>query len=201
MQLILPRRKNSVESGGEVPKSRPRKRLKKKTVILLIVAAAAVAAAAVGIKSLFFHESGETALTDVTTYGSLSTTITGTGTTLPADSVTYTTASDSEILEVYVSAGDTVEEGDLLYIQDDSELDEEIEEYQDEIYTLQDELESYYEQVEDIQETMAELTVTAPFSGRITEGRGRGQRCIWNRLGRTCGRHQDDIDSVFQLCL
>ena len=99
MQLILPRRKNSVESGGEVPKSRPRKRLKK-TVILLIVAAAAVVAAAVGIKSLFFHESGETALTDVTTYGSLSTTITGTGTTLPADSVTYTTASDSEILEV-----------------------------------------------------------------------------------------------------
>ena len=169
MQLILPRRKNSVEPGGEVPKSRTRKRLKKKTVILLIVAAAAVVAAAVGIKSLFFHESGETALTDVTTYGSLSTTITGTGTTLPADSVTYTTASDSEILEVYVSAGDTVEEGELLYVQDDSELDEEIEEYQDEIYTLQDELESYYEQVEDIQETMAELTVTAPFSGRITE--------------------------------
>ena len=100
MQLILPRRKNSVEPGGEVPKSRPRKRLKKKTVILLIVATAAVVAAAVGIKSLFFHESGETALTDVTTYGSLSTTITGTGTTLPADSVTYNTATDSEIMEV-----------------------------------------------------------------------------------------------------
>ena len=171
MQLVLPKRKspdgfNETEPGLE---HRPRRKLKRKTIILIVVLAAVAAGAAVGIRTLFFSESSSTPLTETTTYGTLATTITGTGTTVPADSVTYTTASDSEILEVYVSAGDTVEVGDLLYVQDDSELDEEIEGYQDEIYTLQDELESYQEQMEDIQETMAELTVTAPFSGRITE--------------------------------
>ena len=171
MQLVLPKRKspdgfNETEPGLE---RRPRRKLKRKTIILIVVLAAVAAGAAVGIRTLFFSESSSTPLAETTTYGTLATTITGTGTTVPADSVTYTTASDSEILEVYVSAGDTVEVGDLLYVQDDSELDEEIEGYQDEIYTLQDELESYQEQMEDIQETMAELTVTAPFSGRITE--------------------------------
>ena len=39
---------------------------------------------------------------------------------MPTDSVTYTTASEAEITGVYVSVGDTVEVGELLYTQDDS---------------------------------------------------------------------------------
>lgn len=59
---------------------------------------------------------------------------------MPADSVTYTTASEAEITGVYVSAGDTVEVGDLLYTQDDSELDDQIEEYQDQITEQENQL-------------------------------------------------------------
>lgn len=90
------------------------------------------------------------ALTETTTYGTLSTAIEGTATTTPNDSVTVTTASAAEILEVYVSAGDTVEAGDLLYVQDDAQLDEEIETYQDEIAELEEELDGYYDQLADL---------------------------------------------------
>ena len=122
-----------------------------------------------GIKTLFFQNETQTALTETTTYGSLSTVIEGTGTTMPADSVTYTTASTTEITGVYVSAGDTVEAGDLLYTQDDSELDEEIEEYQDELTELQNTLSDASDQLSELNERLSDLKVTAPFSGRITD--------------------------------
>ena len=97
------------ESGGECAA---------RAALLLVLALAA--GAALGGKALFFSGEEQTPLTEQTTYGSLSTTLSGTGTTMPADSVTYTTASETEITGVYVSAGDTVEVGELLYTQDDS---------------------------------------------------------------------------------
>ena len=140
-----------------------------KRAVALIVAAAVVVGGGFGIKTLFFQNETQTALTETTTYGSLSTVIEGTGTTMPADSVTYTTASTTEITGVYVSAGDTVEAGDLLYTQDDSELDEEIEEYQDELTELQNTLSDASDQLSELNERLADLKVTAPFSGRITD--------------------------------
>ena len=118
---------------------------------------------------LFFSGEEQTPLTEQTTYGSLSTTLSGTGTTMPADSVTYTTASEAEITGVYVSAGDTVEVGELLYTQDDSELDDQIEEYQDQITEQENQLDDYQEQLAQLQEEIAALTVKAPFAGRITD--------------------------------
>lgn len=140
-----------------------------KRAVALIVAAAVVVGGGFGIKTLFFQNETQTALIETTTYGSLSTVIEGTGTTMPADSVTYTTASTTEITGVYVSAGDTVEAGDLLYTQDDSELDEEIEEYQDELTELQNTLSDASDQLSELSERLSDLKVTAPFSGRITD--------------------------------
>ena len=148
---------------------RPRRKFPKKRLIILVMAFALAGGAAFGVKALFFRTEGAAALTERTTYGSLSTTLEGAGTTMPADSVTVTTASAAEITGVYVSTGDTVAAGDLLYTQDDSELDEQIEEYEQEITTLEEELDDCYEQLAQLSETMAALTVTAPFSGRITE--------------------------------
>ena len=110
------------------------------------------------------------ALTGTTTYGSLSTTIEGTGTTVPADSYTVTAASsEAKITAVYVSAGDTVAVGDLLYTQDDSELDDTIDEYQSQIDDLNDQIDTYNQQLSDLRETMSKLTITAPFAGRVTQ--------------------------------
>lgn len=170
MQLIAVK-KGKMDPEVQTPPAppRPRRKITPKRLVLLAVVAAAVAGGAMGVRQLFFSQEERTALTERTTYGSLATTIEGTGTTVPADSVTYTAASDSEITGVYVSAGDTVEAGQLLYTQDSTELDEQIETYQDEITELENTLSDAQSQLADLNESMAALSVTAPFSGRITD--------------------------------
>ena len=166
MQLMALRKK---AEGSAPPERKPGRRLTVRRGAALLLVLALAAGAALGGKALFFSGEEQTPLTEQTTYGSLSTTLSGTGTTMPADSVTYTTASETEITGVYVSAGDTVEVGELLYTQDDSELDDQIEEYQDQITEQENQLDDYQEQLAQLQEEIAALTVTAPFAGRITD--------------------------------
>lgn len=166
MQLTALRKK---AEGSAPPERKPGRRLTVRRGAALLLVLALAAGAALGGKALFFSGEEQTPLTEQTTYGSLSTTLSGTGTTMPADSVTYTTASEAEITGVYVSAGDTVEVGDLLYTQDDSELDDQIEEYQDQITEQENQLDDYQEQLAQLQEEIAALTVTAPFAGRVTD--------------------------------
>lgn len=165
---LLDRNKQSGPQAAVSP-PRPRRRFKKKTVVIALLLAALIAGGAFGAKALFFTEATRTALSEKTTYGSLSTTIEGTATTLPADSTTITVASTATIEEVFVSAGDTVAVGDPLYTQDDSELDDEIEAYESQIEDYQDQLTASYEQIDTLQDTLSGLTVSAPFSGRLTE--------------------------------
>ena len=166
MQLTALRKK---AEGSAPPERKPGRRLTVRRGAALLLVLALAAGAALGGKALFFSGEEQTPLTEQTTYGSLSTTLSGTGTTMPTDSVTYTTASEAEITGVYVSAGDTVEVGELLYTQDDSELDDQIEEYQDQITEQENQLDDYQEQLAQLQEEIAALTVTAPFAGRITD--------------------------------
>lgn len=170
MQLIAVK-KGKTEPETQLPPApaRPGKKRRPKRLILAAVVIIAAVGGAVGLRQLFFSPAEQTALTERTTYGSLSTTIEGTGTTVPADSVTYTAASDSEITGVYVSAGDTVEEGQLLYTQDSTELDEQIETYQDEITELENTLSDAQSQLTDLKESIAALSVTTPFAGRVTD--------------------------------
>ena len=62
-----------------------------------------------------------------------------------------------------------MEEGDLLFEQDDSEVDEIIAEYEYEILEYEIEIDEARESLSEAQEGLAGLTVTAPFSGRVTE--------------------------------
>ncbi len=155
--------------AAEKTAKRPGRR-RKKTVALIAAAALAAGSCGFGVWKLFFATASAAVLTGQTTYGTLDTTIEGTGTTLPADSVTYTTASgeNAEILKVCVSAGDTVEVGDLLYIQDDAEVDKAIEEYEDDIVDYQSQLDSYHDQLSALYEEMEGLTVTAQAAGHLS---------------------------------
>lgn len=171
---LFAKRKTKETQDGSIPKKKGKLG---KRIIALALVTALLCGAGVGIKALFFTKEEQVALTERTTYGSLATSIQGTGTTMPADSFSVTAASnESKITAVYVSAGDSVEVGDLLYTQDDSELDDQLDEYQkqiddlyDQIGNYNDQLDNYNDQISDLQETMAELTVTAPFSGRVIE--------------------------------
>ena len=103
MQLMALRKK---AEGSAPPERKPGRRLTVRRGAALLLVLALAAGAALGGKALFFSGEEQTPLTEQTTYGSLSTTLSGTGTTMPTDSVTYTTASEAEITGVYVSAGE-----------------------------------------------------------------------------------------------
>ena len=132
----------------------------KKKWILLAAAAVLAVIAAVGIYRLFFAQEKQVPVTGTTTFGSLNETIEGSATTTPADSVTYEISGT--VLEWNVEAGQEVKAGDLLYVLDSSDAEDEILEYEVN-------LEELYEQRADIQESIANQRVTAPFSGRIED--------------------------------
>lgn len=139
-------------------KKRTGKRVTKKTVILLILALMLLAAAAAGVYFLFFKEEERVAVTGTTTYGYLNEAIEGSGTTTPADSVSYDVSGT--VLEWYVEAGQDVTEGDLLYVLDSSDV-------KDEILDSEVELQELYEQLADLRENIDNQRVTADFAGRI----------------------------------
>ena len=145
----LPKRK-----GG------PGKKWSKKRLILSSVAIALVLAGGVGVYALFFTEEERVAVTGETTYGYLNEALEGSGTTTPADSVTYTISGT--VLEWHVETGDNVEEGDLLYVLDASEVEDEMMEYELELTDL-------YEQYEELEDNVSNQRVTADFSGRIED--------------------------------
>lgn len=174
MSLLAKKAKAEAEKTETAPK---KKGGILRRVVPLVLAAALLCGAGFGVKALFFTAEERVALTGTTSYGSLATTVEGTGITVPADSFSVTAASsEGKITGVYVTAGETVTAGQLLYTQDDSELDETLDEYQkqiddlyDQIDSYNDQIDNYTEQIGDLKETMAQLTITAPFSGRITE--------------------------------
>ncbi len=127
-------------------------------VVLLIAALAALSAATVGAYALFFKEEERVAVTGTTSYGFLNKAIEGSGTTTPADSISYDI--NGTVLEWYVEAGQDVEEGDLLYVLDSSDA-------RDEILDNEVELDELYRDLADLQENIDNQRVTAEFSGRV----------------------------------
>ena len=144
---------------AERPKLPGKKGRKKKWITLGILVLLA-AAAGFGIYRLFFAQEERIAVTGTTTYGALNEAIQGSGTTTPADSVTYEITG--KVLEWNVEAGQEVKAGDLLYVLDSSDAEDEMLEYEVD-------LEDLYEQRAEIQESIANQQVTAPFSGRIED--------------------------------
>lgn len=165
----LKRRLGKDKDSAPGPGKKKRKKLGKKQIILLSAGAVVLCVGVYFLVDLFTEEE-LAAVTGEITYGSLTQDISGTGTTTPADSVTYSLPSiEAEVTGWYVEAGDTVEEGDLLFEQDDSEVDEIIAEYEYEILEYEIEIDEARESLTEAQEGLAGLTVTAPFSGRVTE--------------------------------
>ena len=144
---------------AERPRVPGKKGRKKKWIILGILVLLA-AAAGFGISRLFFAQEERLAVTGTTTYGALNEAIQGSGTTTPADSVTYEITG--KVLEWNVEAGQEIHAGDLLYVLDSSDAEDEMLEYEVD-------LEDLYEQRAEIQESIANQQVTAPFSGRIED--------------------------------
>ena len=161
------KKKEARQDAGDAPKKK-RKKLTKKKIIALSCTGVFLVGATVGLIALFSEEELP-AVTGTITYGALDQEISGTGTTTPADSVTYSLPSnDAEVTGWYVEAGDEVKEGDLLFEQDDSAVDDEIADLEYQILEYEIEIDEARENLSEAQDGLAGLTVTAPFSGRVT---------------------------------
>ena len=77
-----------------------RKRRSGRKLVLLLAILAIIAAAAFGVYRLFFAKAEKMAVTGTTTYGSLNEAIEGSGTTVPADSISYSVSGT--VLEWHV---------------------------------------------------------------------------------------------------
>lgn len=94
------------------------------------------------------------------TVGSISTTVSGSGTLASEDTEDVTIPSGVEIDELYVEEGDSVEEGDLLATIDTSSV-------LSALSDVQDQLDELDEQLEEASEDEVSSTVTAGVSGRV----------------------------------
>lgn len=143
----------------------------KKKWALRLVFAVVILAAAVGIYDLFLKEEERVAVTGKTGYGTLNEAIEGSGTTTPADSVSYDV--NGKVLEWLVKPGDEVRAGDLLYVLDSSDAEDQILEHEVE-------LEELYEQLSDLQENLNNQQVGAPFAGRIEQVQAKEGKNVQN---------------------
>ncbi len=152
IKSLLPEKKKQAATNQLPPK--------KRKMVIIVVAILLLAAAAFGLYRLFFAQEERIEITGKTSFGFLNEAIEGSGTTTPADSVSYDVSGT--VLEWLVEPGDQVSAGDLLYVLDSSDMEDAILEYEVELDDL-------YEQLSDLQESIANQNVTAEFSGRVQD--------------------------------
>ncbi len=131
-------------------------------VIGLVVLAVIVAIVAMLMRNFLFGSGKKEILTDVAQISSIQSLVENSGTTRAKNSSTITLSTGGTVQEVYVKEGDQVTEGQPLYVIDSTEAQKSVEEAQKSCQNLQKQLNALYDSVND-------LTVTAPFSGKLLD--------------------------------
>ncbi len=157
-------------------KKKKRKVIRKR-LITLVVVLLICGGVGFGMYQLFHEEEEElTVWSDVVTRGSITSTVTGSGSTKALNASTLTLTSGGEVREVFVSAGDQVEVGDPLYDVDSSEAQKAVEDAKTAVEDAEKGIESaqksvtdYQKQLANLNDSYADLTFTAPFAGKLLD--------------------------------
>ena len=136
-----------------------RRRIVRWTVVLLILAAIVFAAWKFLGKS---DEPEMEAVTDVVTYGSITSTVEGSGLTKAKNSETITLATAGIVQEVYVTEGQMVNEGDPLFIVDSDDARTAVEKARSELEGLQ-------KQMSTLQKDIAGLNLAPAYPGKLMD--------------------------------
>src|SRR5699024_10573914 len=94
--------------------------------------------------------------------GSIQQRASGSGTAKAKETAAITLTAGGTVSEVFVTAGDVVTAGQPLYTIDSQEA-------QDTVAQAAQKLEDLYKDMADLQEEANNLTITAPFAGKLTE--------------------------------
>ena len=142
-------------------KSRDKKKIKR--IIGIVIALAVVGGIAFGLYSLFSEpEVEQEIMRGNVMRGSIESTVTGSGVAMPLDSATITLSGSGKVMEVFVSDGDFVNEGDPLYTIESQDAKNTVE-------NAKKTLENYQKQLDAIYESRGDLNVTAPFAGKLLD--------------------------------
>ena len=145
------------------PKGKGKKKMIQR-IIALAVLAAVVAGTGFGMWYLVFREdsaAGEP-LTDLARLNTIQSVVQGYGTAVPKESAAITLNAAGTVQEVYVEVGQTVFAGDPLYTIDSQAA-------RDNLQKAQEKLDDLYKDLADLQKQLSNLTVRAPFSGKLQD--------------------------------
>jgi multidrug efflux pump subunit AcrA (membrane-fusion protein) len=153
------------ERREKTAKAKKKLRRKKtiRRIIIIILILLVIGAIAFGIMKLFKEEEvQQEILTDFVRTGSIQSMVTGSGVTQPKESKTITLSAGGTVLDVYVTEGQWVEEGEPLYVIDSSEAEEAVK-------NAETSVTDYQKQINNLTKSLEDLTVTAPFSGKLID--------------------------------
>jgi len=144
-------------------KKRKKKRIVRK-IIAIVIVLAIIGGIAFGMYTLFKKPAeGEKEIMSGFVYmGSIQSMVTGSGVTKPNDSTTIVLSASGTVQEVFVQDGDWVNIGDPLYVIDSTEAKEAVE-------AAQETLDGYQEQMDALMASYNNLTITAPFAGKLMD--------------------------------
>lgn len=141
----------------------PRK--KRRKIVRLFVFLLILIAAGLGIRHFLANRNsgGETEiLTDIVRYGSITSTVEGSGLTKAKDSETITLATAGTVTEVYVNEGDTVEPGTPLFVIDSDAARTAVEKARQDVL-------GYEKQLAALMKDIAGLNLSAGYPGKLME--------------------------------
>ncbi len=139
-----------------------RKKKKIKLIVFILLVLAAIIASVLFMKRIFSSEDTKLIITPYSVErGDITTVISSTGTIEPIEQYDISSIARGDVVADYITVGQQVNEGDLLYEVDSTEAQNDIEKAR---ISLQKQQLSYQQTVESIEN----LTVTAPINGTIT---------------------------------
>lgn len=149
------------------PVSRKKKDGKKKMVkrmVALGVTAAVLFGAGFGVWYLVFRNDSTvgTPLYQEAQIGTVQSTVQGNGSAVPKESASITLSAAGTVQEVFVTVGQQVTAGDPLYTIDSQDA-------RDKLQKAQENLDKLLKDMADLQEDAANLTVRAPFAGKLQD--------------------------------
>jgi len=156
----------------EAARKAKKRKKRVRTILTLLIVLVVLGGIAFGIFKLFHKKAAKQNIwSGQVTRGSIQSTVTGSGVTRAKDAATLTLAAGGKVEEVFVAAGDTVKKGDKLYTVDSAEEQKAVE-------AAQKTVADYQKQIKAVNDSYANLTLTAPFSGKL-------MNCVSDAVGAT----------------
>lgn len=160
--------------GGTEEPPKKRKKLSRKArrrIIRLIILLALLGGGAYGVKHFMGgeNEMQSEAITDTVGYGSITSTVEGSGITKAKNSESFSAPIAGTITEVLVSEGDQVTAGTPLFVIDSEDARTAVDKARKEVESAQKSVQNYEKQIADLRKKLEGLNLKAGYSGKLLE--------------------------------